>query len=211
MKKLDPLLIEIFKRYEINAEEALWDCHGTWVCYHKYLEIAAGRAGIVFDNPIIIEADSKAGVVAIAVRGQIQRENEGIVTEWSFGESAPHNNKNKYPYAMAEKRAKDRVILKLLGIHGLVYSEEESDDFKSPDKKGTSSAAKKRVMAEFESDLVDVQSEAQLKKLFADYWKRMQKENWPMPHADSDEYETSFLKIIMDMKDRKKAELQNAE
>ncbi len=31
---------------------------------------------------------------------------------------------------MAEKRAKDRVILKLAGIHGLVYSEEEADDFK---------------------------------------------------------------------------------
>lgn len=31
---------------------------------------------------------------------------------------------------MAEKRAKDRVILKLVGLHGYVYSEEESDDFK---------------------------------------------------------------------------------
>lgn len=27
----------------------------------------------------------------------------------------------------AEKRAKDRVILKLIGIHGLVYSDEEGD------------------------------------------------------------------------------------
>ena len=31
-----------------------------------------------------------------------------------------------YVYAMAEKRAKDRVILKLIELHGLVYSEEES-------------------------------------------------------------------------------------
>ena len=31
---------------------------------------------------------------------------------------------------MAEKRAKDRVILKLVGLHGHVYSEEEADDFK---------------------------------------------------------------------------------
>jgi len=31
---------------------------------------------------------------------------------------------------MAEKRAKDRVILKLLGFAGEVYSEEEADDFK---------------------------------------------------------------------------------
>lgn len=34
-----------------------------------------------------------------------------------------------YPYAMAEKRAKDRVILKLAGLHGL-YSEDEADEFK---------------------------------------------------------------------------------
>ena len=31
---------------------------------------------------------------------------------------------------MAEKRAKDRVILKLIGLSGDVYSEEEADDFK---------------------------------------------------------------------------------
>lgn len=34
-----------------------------------------------------------------------------------------------YPFAMAEKRAKDRVILKLAGLHGL-YSEDEADEFK---------------------------------------------------------------------------------
>jgi len=50
--------------------------------------------------------------------------------EWSVGEAAPANNKNAYPWAMAEKRAKDRVILKLIGLHGLAYSEEEADDFK---------------------------------------------------------------------------------
>jgi len=31
---------------------------------------------------------------------------------------------------MAEKRAKDRVILKLLGVAGDMYSEEEADEFK---------------------------------------------------------------------------------
>jgi hypothetical protein len=34
------------------------------------------------------------------------------------------------PIAMAEKRSKDRVILKLLAVHGDLYSEEEADDFK---------------------------------------------------------------------------------
>jgi hypothetical protein len=34
--------------------------------------------------------------------------------------------------AMAEKRAKDRVTLKLLHAHGALYSEDEADDFKRP-------------------------------------------------------------------------------
>src|SRR5688572_31563852 len=50
--------------------------------------------------------------------------------EWSTGETNPTNyhvtgKQPSYPWAMAEKRAKDRVILKLVGIHGLVYSEDE--------------------------------------------------------------------------------------
>jgi hypothetical protein len=45
---------------------------------------------------------------------------------------------------MAEKRAKDRVIIKLAGLHGL-YSEDEADEFKSdkskPDEDSRSSSA----------------------------------------------------------------------
>jgi hypothetical protein len=43
-----------------------------------------------------------------------------------------------YVFCMAEKRGRDRVILKLAGLHG-VYSEEEADDFKrgaKPEEEG---------------------------------------------------------------------------
>jgi hypothetical protein len=56
--------------------------------------------------------------------------------EWSIGEALIGTNyrvsgkQAAYVYAMAEKRAKDRVILKLIELHGLVYSEEEADEFK---------------------------------------------------------------------------------
>jgi hypothetical protein len=125
-KKLDPHLLEILTTYGEKPEDALWDCHGTWVAYHKAIERIAAKASIVFDMPQIIEARSADKTVAIAVRGTMKDR-----AEWSFGEAAPANNKNAYPYAMAEKRAKDRVVLKLIGLHGLVYSEEESDDFKA--------------------------------------------------------------------------------
>jgi hypothetical protein len=86
----------------------------------------------------------------------------GDRAEWSFGEASPDNLKGgakSFPYAMAEKRGKDRVILKLAGIHGLVYSEEEADDFKKGPSRGpTNSLAEKvakrkeEVVAEFLDD-----------------------------------------------------------
>ena len=44
---------------------------------------------------------------------------------FSFGEVSPLNNDFSFPVAVAEKRAADRAILKALGIHGNVYSDEE--------------------------------------------------------------------------------------
>ena len=44
---------------------------------------------------------------------------------FSFGEVSPLNNDFNFPVAVAEKRAADRSILKALGIHGNVYSDEE--------------------------------------------------------------------------------------
>lgn len=75
--------------------------------------------------PTIYAQDIKSKEVAMCVVGHM-----GDRTEWATGEAAPYNNKNNYPFAMAEKRAKDRVILKLVGLHGDVYSEEEADELK---------------------------------------------------------------------------------
>ena len=72
-----------------------------------------------------------------------------------MGEASPKNNKNAYPWAMAEKRAKDRVILKLIGLHGLVYSEQEADEFKSerPDNVKGSVMKVKEAMKRFSADV----------------------------------------------------------
>lgn len=125
-KAPDPKLLEILNEYGETPKEAMWDCHGTWVIYHRAIERIAAKAKISFDMPEIVEAKSADRIVAIVARGFM-----GDRSEWSFGEAAPGNNKNSYPYAMAEKRAKDRVVLKLVGLHGLAYSEEESDDFRA--------------------------------------------------------------------------------
>ena len=131
-KQLDKRVKDLLSKHDINPRDACWDCHGSWVIYHRYCEIIAAKEGITFDLPDIIEASAEKHTVVICVIGRI-----GEHMEWSFGEAAPYNLKGakNFPYAMAEKRAKDRVILKLAGIHGLVYSEEEADDFKKGPKK----------------------------------------------------------------------------
>lgn len=123
-RQLDPKIASTLKEFGFG-KDAAWDCHGVWVVYHRVLEQIAAQAGVEFSQPTVVEANGKEKIAAICVTGTYQARSE-----WSIGEAAPGNNKNAYPWAMAEKRAKDRVILKLIGLHGLAYSEEEADDFK---------------------------------------------------------------------------------
>lgn len=124
MPTIQPELRTILYKYG-ETENAVWDCHGTWIAKHAPLERIARKAGITFDAPQVIQADGLNACAAMVVFGHL-----GEISEWSIGEAAPANNKNAYPFAMAEKRAKDRVILKLIGLHGMVYSEIEADDFR---------------------------------------------------------------------------------
>jgi hypothetical protein len=115
--------MEFMEKHSIDSDE-IWEVHGnSWCIKHKALERAGAMAGITWArDPIIIESNSEKGIVAICVFGTL-----GERVEWSVGEASPKNNKNAYCYAMAEKRAKDRVILKLLNTHGYLYSEAEFD------------------------------------------------------------------------------------
>ena len=124
-KQMPQQLVAALSEIGMTAQQATWDCHGTPGVLHKALEQIAAHKGMQFDAPTIIDRDTANKTVVICVTGRL-----GDKSEWSIGEAAPYNNKNSYPYAMAEKRAKDRVILKLLEVAGFVYSEEEADDFK---------------------------------------------------------------------------------
>jgi len=196
-KKLDPRLIEILTAYGEDANEALWDCHGTWVAYHKAIERIAAKAGVFFDKPEMIVNDPASKTVVICVTGKITKDGQPVKWEWSFGEVSPANNKNAYPYAMAEKRAKDRVVLKLVGLHGHVYSEEESDDFKRPEaanseppkrqvgwsKDGTTRTAhslkKEKVWEEFQMELLECETPSMVTKLALAWSKKVEDDSWP--------------------------------
>jgi hypothetical protein len=125
MAKPSKAVMAFMEKYRVQSDE-IWEVHGTtWCVKHKALERVAAEVGIVWEKPELKVCDMAAGMIAILVGGRL-----GDHVEFSFGEASPKNNKNSYPIAMAEKRAKDRVILKLLAVHGDLYSEEEADDFK---------------------------------------------------------------------------------
>ena len=122
-RQLDPRIADILRRYEENpndTKDVIWDCHGTWVVYHRALERVAARAGISFDVPQILRAERDEAVILVTAR-------LGERTDWDIGEALINVNyrvsgkQATFVYAMALKRARDRLILKLIGLNGLLY------------------------------------------------------------------------------------------
>lgn len=127
---LPAAIAEFMQKYKVGTDE-IWAVPGgrAYAVKHAALERIAYEHNITFGLPDVLEADGANGVVAMLVTATM-----GDFGTWSIGEAAPKNNKNAYAWAMAEKRAKDRCILKLLNIHGTIYSEDEADDFKRQEK-----------------------------------------------------------------------------
>lgn len=151
---------DLFARHKVELDrDDIWAVQGTPVVKHKAVERLGAAMQIAWEKPQIVLAERDA--VAVLVAG-----NAANGYEWSLGEAVVQpmrdtgrkNDRGKpiyepegignyaitpkqaaYPYAMAEKRGKDRVILKLAGLQG-VYSEEEADDFKSHDPEPSNAA-----------------------------------------------------------------------
>lgn len=130
-------IASLFKTHNVGVSEVdLWAVQGTPVIKHSALERLSAALKITWDMPTVIRSERDECVVLVRASRQ-----DGI-SEWSFGEALiqtdgkPGGNyrvsgkQASYVYAMAEKRAKDRVVIKLAGLHG-AYSEEEADDFRS--------------------------------------------------------------------------------
>lgn len=126
---------ELFQKHQVSlSKDDVWEVRpGTPVVKHPALERLAAILGIEWGPPQILRAEKEEAV--LIATGKI---GDGQ-PEWSIGEAVVGQNYKvsgrmaAYPFAMAEKRAKDRVILKLAGLHG-AYSEEEADDFKQRDQ-----------------------------------------------------------------------------
>jgi hypothetical protein len=120
---------EFMLAYGVRDNE-VWPVPGgkSYAVKHSALERIAAEKRIEFMPPQIVEGNTADKTVTLIVYAQM-----GDIKVWSFGEANPSNNKNAYVWSMAEKRGKDRCILKLLNIHGVLYSGEELDNTERDD------------------------------------------------------------------------------
>ena len=118
---------ELSKKYNLTKDDYWKESRSKkWIISHDACEKIADMEGIIFGLPQIL--NSEQNFVRMVISGK-----KGDVLIWSIGEADNKNCKNLYFGAMAEKRGKDRVILKLINAYEYgIYSDVEADDFKKP-------------------------------------------------------------------------------
>ncbi len=127
-------LRELADRYKLGRED-FFKIHNSVIVRRAGVEKIAIAAKIKLRYEVIhIDLAQKHACVK-CVAHQVLEDGTVIARAESFGESTPYNTKNAYPVSMAEKRAKARAILQLTEFYSEgVYSEDEADDFKNPNK-----------------------------------------------------------------------------
>jgi len=191
---------DFMAKYNIASDE-IWEVHGsTWVVKHKALERVAIEQGIVWQRPSVQVCDLTAKIAVICAFGKL-----GEREEWSFGEASPANNKNSYPVAMAEKRARDRVILKLLTCHGDLYSEAEADEFENKTSNGAPARLAKKdsktVYEKLQKEMQSCSSRETLKE-----WGKNNKERINiLPEDWEDTLRLQFEELLLDLKQKEAA------
>jgi hypothetical protein len=172
-EKLSKLLKEVGEVVDVrDKNSAVWSLpqnKNALIVKHKALEKISAHLGMWFDPPKIIESDTEKKIVSLVVQGYID-DGKGKNTAWSIGEVSPQNTSNKYVYAMAEKRAIDRVILKLLGVHGDFYSQAEIDEGEVANKSTSDKPDPKMVSMIKEMFMTFLKVQKTREELVA-YWK----------------------------------------
>lgn len=190
MSELEPRIEAVRAKYGLMKED-FWQIkqNKQWVCKHAALEIVAVKANVEWLPPIIIEKDAANLLTSMIVTGKM-----GDRVEWATGETNTTNysvsgKQPAYPWAMSEKRAKDRVVLKLVGIHGLVYSEDEMPSMSEAPAvqsvnttvqivKPISSAQNKRHLETIERELIDCRTPNDVTKLLNSWADQGEQEGW---------------------------------
>ena len=165
---------ELASKYELAENDfwELRKNSGKWIITHDACEKIAVTEGIVFEKPeynyniptTLTENGEKVqkvmygkqtwkpawagtcqkhtGAVSLVITGYKQDNPDYKI--WTYGEADASNCTSTYYGAMAEKRGKDRIILKLINAYEYgIYSDVEADDFGKREKSPTASQLEK--------------------------------------------------------------------
>ena len=115
----------------LTADHFFKSPQGFVIITRQGIERIQQHRGIRVKYEMVHMTDDCKHVVIKAI-GEMTSADGEIITIETYGESAPDNTRQKYPVAMAEKRALSRICLKLSGFYqNSVYGQDESDDFTS--------------------------------------------------------------------------------
>ena len=146
----------LMKKYDFLAKNDFWDCHGTPIIKHYALLQVALTNKITFGKPEVLDIDLKNRICCIGILVKM-----GGKEEYDLGEACPQNCTNAYTTAMAIKRAKDRAIIKILGLYGKIYSDSDV----VTDKDGNKAFAEEMQVWEGSSDEQIAKAMAEVKNL----------------------------------------------
>ena len=117
---------ELAEKYELTNDD-FWKHKqsGKWILTHDACTIISHKEEIKLESfDSLYQSDNEC-------RFLIGMSKDGRIVK-SVGEAGKSNCTSKYLGCMAEKRVRDRCVLKLINAYEYgIYSEEESDDFKS--------------------------------------------------------------------------------
>ena len=118
---------DLAKKYNLTKDDYWQESRSQkYIITHDACQKIGDMEGIIFGPPQILNSEQNFVRMVISAK-------KGEVLMWSIGEADTKNCKNLYFGAMAEKRGKDRVILKLINAYEYgIYSDVEADDFKKP-------------------------------------------------------------------------------
>jgi len=155
-KPLDPALVAVIKRHfpdlsDQDKKDMCWLLErptnkggDVWVMKHQWVERIGAAAGVDVKMMEFISVNHEKGYAACQVMADAN--GRTVITT---GEASPENSKSPYPFAVAEKRAVDRAILKLLGVHGEVFSDEEMEPATKKEEKVVHVSESQHPFSEF--------------------------------------------------------------
>lgn len=114
----------LYQKYNLDKEDIFKSPQGWKIITRSGIDKLQAGADVKIEYDLVV-ADVENQTYVVKAKGSL---GEKVIE--TYGESSPANTRQKYPVAMAEKRAMSRVVLKLTGFYELgVMGEDEADDF----------------------------------------------------------------------------------